>query len=98
VPANMVAAPGGATHFKLISGAAEIAFEDGTFVSDTEVTEALPLSLQPVAVPALTHSMPAGSVHPLFLALGIEFYQHVNGELYPLKNGAHNALAIVVVA
>lgn len=97
VPANMIAAPPGTTHFRLISGGAEIAFEDGTYVVDTQVSDALPLSPQSIAVSSLTHAVTAGSTKPLFLAFGIEFYQHVNGELYPLKNGAHNALAIVVV-
>jgi hypothetical protein len=35
--------------------------------------------------------------HPLFLALGIEFLQEVNGEKYSLKNGAFNACALVNV-
>jgi hypothetical protein len=29
--------------------------------------------------------------------LGIEFYQEVNGQMYALKNGAYNALAVVIV-
>jgi len=29
--------------------------------------------------------------------LGIEFYQEVNGQMYPLKNGSYNALSIVKV-
>lgn len=98
VPAHMIVAPAGATHFKLISGGAEISFEHGTFVSDTQASDALPLSDQSVAVPALAHEVTAGTTLPLFLALGIEFYQQVNGTLYPLKNGAHNALALVWVS
>ena len=37
------------------------------------------------------------STHPLFLVVGISFYQDVNGQKYPLKNGAYNALSIVKV-
>jgi len=29
--------------------------------------------------------------------MGIEFYQEVNGQMYPLKNGVFNPLAIVKV-
>jgi hypothetical protein len=29
--------------------------------------------------------------------LGVEFYQEVNGQMYPLKNGTYNALAVVYV-
>jgi hypothetical protein len=97
VSANMIAAPAGATHFKLISGGAEIEFENGTYVVDTQVSDAMPISPQAIAVSSLNHAVTPGSTKPLFLVLGIEFYQHVNGEQYPLKNGAHNALAIVVV-
>jgi hypothetical protein len=31
----------------------------------------------------------------MVLLLGIQFLQDVNGSLYPLKNGAFNALAVV---
>lgn len=39
----------------------------------------------------------AGSALPLFLVFGVEFYQEVNGNFYPLKNGAFDALALVVI-
>jgi hypothetical protein len=45
----------------------------------------------------LTSAVPAASTHPLFLLLGIQYFQQVNGINYPLKNGAHNSLAIVKV-
>jgi hypothetical protein len=38
------------------------------------------------------------SVSPLFLALGVEFFQEVNGQMYPLKNGTYNPLALVQVS
>jgi hypothetical protein len=49
------------------------------------------------AVINLNNSVTANSTHPLFLVLGIEFYQDVNVK-YPLKNGAFNALSIVKVS
>lgn len=98
VSAHMVVAPPGATHFKLISGGAEIDFGDGTFTVDTKVGEPMPLSPQATPAQVLTHALPAGSTKPLFLVFGVEFYQYVNGEQYPLKNGAHNALAVVLVS
>ena len=45
----------------------------------------------------LANAVTPASTHPLFLVLGIEFYQEVNGQMYPLKNGAFNALALVKV-
>lgn len=98
VPINMVAAPFGASHFRIMVSGAEVDFEANTFVNgsamsgqlalDTTLTEALNLSVD----------VPANSTKPLFLALGIEFYQEVNAELYGLKNGSFNALALVMVS
>jgi hypothetical protein len=97
VPVNMIAAPGGTTHFKIISAGAEIDFENESFIVDTKQTAILPWDAVATAVINLANAVTANSVHPLFLALGIEFYQQVNGQMYPLKNGAFNALSLVKV-
>lgn len=97
VPQNMIAAPGGTTHFKIVSAGAEIDFENETFVVDTKATAVLPWDTNATAVINLANAVTAASTHPLFLALGIEFYQEVNGQMYPLKNGAFNALALAKV-
>ena len=47
---------------------------------------------------SLSNAVTAHSTHPLFLIMGIEFYQEVNGQMYPLKNVGYNALTIVNVA
>lgn len=97
-PAQMIAAPGGATHFKFVSGGAEVDFENETFTVDLQESAILPWTNPPAAAVTLTNTVSANSTHPLFLVFGIEFYQEVNGEMYPLKNGAHNALSIVAVS
>ncbi|MBK9938912.1 MAG: hypothetical protein IPP02_11090 [Chitinophagaceae bacterium] len=98
VPINMLAAPGGSTHFKIVSTGAEIDFENETFVMDAQATAVLPWDATATAVINLANAVTANSTHPLFLALGIEFYQEVNGQMYPLKNGAYNPLALVKVS
>jgi hypothetical protein len=98
VPLNMIAAPSGATHFKIVSAGAEIDFENETFVVDDSASTVLPWDTTATSVLNLSNSVTANSTHPLFLVLGIEFYQEVNGQKYPLKNGAFNALAIVKVS
>lgn len=98
VPLNMIAAPGGATHFKIVSAGAEIDFENETFVMDSSASAVLPWDTTATAVLNLTNNVTANSTDPLFLVLGIEFYQEVNGSQYPLKNGAYNALALVKVS
>lgn len=98
VPINMIAAPGGTTHFKIVSAGAEVDFENETFVMDSQATAVLPWDATATAVINLANAVTANSTHLLFLALGIEFYQQVNGQMYPLKNGAYNALALVKVS
>ena len=98
VPINMLAAPGGATHFKIVSAGAEVDFENETFVMDAQATAVLPWDATATAVINLANTVTANSTHPLFLALGIEFYQEVNGQMYPLKNGAFNPLSLVKVS
>lgn len=98
VPVNMIAAPSGTTHYKIISAGAEIDFEAETFVSSNSETAILPWDA--VATVAIHHINPVtpASTKPLFLALGIEFFQQVNGQNYSLKNGASNPLALVQVS
>ena len=97
VPANMVAAPGGTTHFKIISAGTEVDFENERYVTQTTETAILPWDNTATAVVSLSNAVTANSTHPLFLVLGISFYQEVNGQMYPLKNGSYNALSLVKV-
>ena len=97
-PIDDVAIPQGATHMKFISGAGVINFETGVFSSVKTESAEIDLLLGQVAAPiSLSNAIPADSTDPVFLLLGIEFYQKVNGVNYPLKNGAFNSLAIVEV-
>ncbi len=97
IPKNSVAAPQGATHLKFISAAAEINFENGSFNMVTSDSPEIVIGGQTEDLISLTSTLPAASTKPLFLVLGIEFYQEVNGTFYPLKSGSYNALAIVAV-
>ncbi|TWI83248.1 hypothetical protein IQ13_1356 [Lacibacter cauensis] len=98
VPVNMVAAPSGATHFKIVTAGVEIDFENKTYVVDFGNSNSLPINSTATAVLNLSHQVTANSTKPLFLAMGIEFYQEVNGNQYSLKNGAFNALSLVKVS
>lgn len=98
VPLNMITAPSGATHYKIISGGAEIDFEAETFVVETQASVVLAWDSTPTIALSHTHQVTANSTKPLFLALGIEFYQQVNTQMYPLKNGAFNPLALIRVS
>jgi hypothetical protein len=98
IPVNMIATPGGTTHFKIVSAGAEIDFENDNYVVDVKSTNLLPCDNAGTAVINLINAVTANSTKPLFLALGVEFFQEVNGTMYPLKNGAFNSLALVEVS
>jgi hypothetical protein len=98
VPVNMIAAPNGSTHYKIISAGAEIDFEAETYVEAHAETALLPWDEELTALITHTNAVTANSTKPLFLALGIEFYQVVNGQHYSLKNGASNPLSLIKVS
>lgn len=98
IPALHIVAPEGTTHFKLVSAAAAINFETETFSATESSTAIMPWNNTATAVIDLSNALPAAGTQPLFLAFGIQFYQQVNGVEYPLKNGAFNALSLVMVS
>ena len=97
IPSNMLAAPSGTTHFKIISAGAEIDFQAETFVESHSESAIMPWDATATAPINQVNDVTPASTNPLFLALGVEFYQEVNGQMYPLKNGAFNPLSIVKV-
>jgi hypothetical protein len=97
IPVNMLAAPSGATHYKLVSAGVEIDFENKSYVIAAGDSGVLPINAIDTAALNQSHQVTPNSTKPLFLALGIEFYQEVNGSFYSLKNGAFNALSLVKV-
>lgn len=95
IPRNLVIAPRGTTHYRIFSGGGEIDFETENFNVATAESDILPWDNAPTADINQIHSVPAASAHPLFLVLGIEFFQEINGEFYPLNNGSFNSLFVV---
>ena len=97
IPLNMAVAPEGTTHFQLFSAVASVDFEKESFDVDSALTGELAYDSTPTGPITLKSSIPGESKHPVFILLGIEFMQQVNGKYYKLKNGAYNACAIVNV-
>jgi len=92
-----ILAPQGATHAQLIIGFAAIDFEGGVFEAIESRSEFI--DVKAVRVPDLILSAGLLDVgtRPLFLLVGIEFFQMVNGNYYSLTDSNHNALTIVNV-
>lgn len=96
-PAVRIAAPGGTTHFKVVTGSAELDFAGETSTFESAETAILPYDGANTAAINLAVALTAGSALPILQVVGIEFYQEVNGQMYPLKNGAYNALSVANV-
>jgi hypothetical protein len=97
VPTDDIRIPEGATHFRIVSAAVEMDFETGDSVLKVATTEALPWNADTINPITLSHSVTVNSVHPLFLFVGIRYFQLMNDREYPLKKDIHNALRIVKV-
>src|SRR5690606_26437014 len=77
IPVNMLAAPRGTTHFKIISAGAEIYFENEAYVTANSETAILPWDSTPTVAIAQVNAVTPASTKPLFLIMGVEFYQSV---------------------
>ncbi len=97
IPANSLAYPQGATHLKMVAAVSEVNFDNDEFTynmvesAEVEITNAVtgPLKLD-VAYNAESQEL-------LMIVFGIDFYQSVNGQMYLMKNGGYNCLALVEV-
>jgi hypothetical protein len=96
-PAVSVAAPQGATHLRYIACSAEVDFESGSITAADDVSGFLPINNVPQAATVLTINVMADAAKPIFIGVGLEFYQEVNGQKYLLQNGQFNPFQIVAV-
>ena len=94
LPADMIQAPEGATHFRLKAGAAAMDFGKQDFVATPSESADLPLT-NPQGPLQFNIAVTPGSTNPLLLVFGIEFMQVLNGVEYQLVDRAYNAMAVV---
>ncbi len=97
IPANMITAPNNTTHFTIMAGIAEINFQANRFVVDTKKSAQLSFNSLPTEEIKIELAITPASTLPLFVVLGIEFYQEVDGEVQMVENGEHNSMALVLV-
>ena len=95
VPEDVLVPSKGATHFKIHAAGVEINFGNNLHSTKLFESAGIPLGTDPTPAISILHDMGANSTNPLFLLVGIRFYQEVNGIFYPLKNGSSNALTII---
>lgn len=96
-PKTDIAFPAGATHISINGAMAVVNFATNEYdVQQTNVVNG-PINNASLNVTLTPSEVPAGAGTKLYL-LRIEFYQLVNGQQYPLRNGAFNSLAIIETA
>jgi hypothetical protein len=95
VPKQILAAPEGTSHIKLVTGGAAVDFASGAYVSEGQESAMLPWNLAPTGVINLVSQVTPGSTHVLFVVVGVQFFQEINGIMYELGAPTSNGLAII---
>ena len=97
IPIDEIAYPQGATHVTVKGCWTRVDFATGISQVFTSNVVNLPINATSTNVTLTPTGTPTGPGTDLFI-LQLEFFQMVNNVQYVLKNGAHNAMAIVEVA
>ncbi len=97
VPTVEIADVEGATHFRFVLATAGVNFDDGTYEVNMDQSSDIPYISESQAAVLLEADISANYAHPVFVVFGVEYYQSVNGQMYPLNNKASNPLALVLV-
>ncbi len=97
VPANSLAYPKGATHLKMVAAVSEVNFDTELFTYNSAEGNAIEINSEEAAASQLALAFNANSEETLMVVFGIDFYQSVNGQMYAMKNGSYNCLALVEV-
>lgn len=98
IPTLSISAPANTTHFKIVSAGMDINFSSGETTVAIDDSGAMPYGNSPTGAISLNPSVAAASTNPIFILLGVRFYEEVNGVQYPLKDSSYNPLAIVKVS
>lgn len=96
-PSLMLRAPEGTTHFKIVTAASEIDFVNKSFNTDSALTGTLPWDNTSTIAINQVLNLTAGGTLPMFGFIGVQFFELINGNYYPLKNNAYNPLGITNV-
>lgn len=96
-PGSTIVGPQGATHVKIVSAGAAIDYEAETFEVTVTKSNDIALGSQLEEAIALSNAVTANSPNSLYLVMGLEFSQMVNGAMYPLKSGSYNPLTLIAI-
>lgn len=97
IPKQDLLFPTGATHCSLECGWSNIDFTTNEVKSSSSPESQFLIDLTSTNVVLSPTIAPAGS-GITFIVLKVSFLQNLNGQLYPLQNGGHNAIQLVHVS
>ncbi|TRX72577.1 hypothetical protein [Carboxylicivirga sp. M1479] len=88
----------GATHVRFILATAAVDFNNQSY--EVDVQEGADVEITALEQNALNVdcAISADSPHPVFIVVGVEYYQEVNGHMYALQTKTYNPMAIVEVS
>jgi hypothetical protein len=98
IPANVITAPNNTTYFTITAGVAAVDFQAGEFVADTKKTSHLPFNSLPTDENKIELIIKATGTLPIFIVLGIEFYEEIDGVQQMVGKGDYNSLALVAIS
>ncbi len=87
----------GATQARFTVGLAAVNFETGDYEVDVVHSESVEIASKAAVQVDIEAGISANSEQPVFLVLGVEYYQAVNGELYLINNKESRALLLATV-
>jgi len=85
----------GASHVRFTVGVAAVDFENGEYEVDVVESNAVQINSTAAETLNITSSVSANSTLPVFIVLGAEYYQEVNGEYYLINSQISRALAMI---
>lgn len=95
VPDVAIAELIGATHFKIVAAAADVNWETEKYTYNAANSAELVYGSQTEPAQTLSLTIPAATTNTILVAIGIFFYQEVNGTYYHMKDGNRGAMALV---
>lgn len=97
IPSNSLAYPQGATHMKMVAAVSEVNFDNDEFTYNMAESADVAIENDAAGPLKLELAFTGNSQEILCVVFGIDFYQSVNDQMYAMKNGSFNCLALVEV-
>lgn len=96
-PKSNVLYPDKATHFRILCAVSEIDFADSSYTTKESNSGLLPINNKPTGPIQLSTAITTGSALPVFIAMGIQFVEMINGNEFPFESREFNPLCFVKI-